>query len=98
MYSFRFCHVNICITKRKYVCILMNVLYTVQVTFFMSQVQNSQTVITASGLFTVNKTILSSVSIIGTINNHNFYHHRHSFNGAHKIPVELILGFFWCGK
>lgn len=29
----------------------------------MSQVQNSQTVITASGLFTVNKTILSSVSI-----------------------------------
>lgn len=28
----------------------------------MSQVQNSQTVITASGLFTVNKTILSSVS------------------------------------
>lgn len=40
----------------------MNVLCTVQVTFFMSQVQNSQTVITASGLFTVNKTILSSVS------------------------------------
>lgn len=34
----------------------------------MSQVQNSQTVITASGLFTVNKTILSSVSIY-TYNN-----------------------------
>uniref|UniRef100_A0A2S2NBQ0 Uncharacterized protein n=1 Tax=Schizaphis graminum TaxID=13262 RepID=A0A2S2NBQ0_SCHGA len=34
-----------------------------QVTFFMSQVQNSQTVITASGLFTVNKTILSSIII-----------------------------------
>lgn len=46
----------------------MNVLCTVQVTFFMSQVQNSQTVITASGLFTVNKTILSSVSIIAAIN------------------------------
>ncbi|XP_025208985.1 uncharacterized protein LOC112604248 [Melanaphis sacchari] len=34
-----------------------------QITFFMSQVQNSQTVITASGLFTVNKTILSSIII-----------------------------------
>lgn len=43
----------------------------VQVTFFMSQVQNSQTVITASGLFTVNKTILSSVSIIVAITDHN---------------------------
>lgn len=53
---------------------LMNVLYTMQVTFFMSQVQNSQTVITASGLFTVNKTILSSVSIIVAINDHNIYY------------------------
>jgi len=33
----------------------------------MSQVQNSQTVITASGLFTVNKTILSSVRTLATI-------------------------------
>ncbi|XP_060881151.1 uncharacterized protein LOC132952753 isoform X1 [Metopolophium dirhodum] len=71
-----------------------------QVTFFMSQVQNSQTVITASGLFTVNKTILSSVSIIEAINDLNIIncYCRHSCNGVHKILVELILGFFWCSK
>jgi len=79
---------------------LMNVLCTVQVTFFMSQVQNSQTVITASGLFTVNKTILSSVSITVAINDRNILLLLSSFvyNGVHKILVELILGFFWCSK
>jgi len=69
----------------------MNVLNTLQVTFFMSQVQNSQTVITASGLFTVNKTILSSVSVIVA-------KHHNSFNGVYKILVKFILELYWCSK
>lgn len=61
----------------------------------MSQVQNSQTVITASGLFTVNKTILSSVSICSIC---SIYDHHHIdavhwpefFKYVHKIVCNRV--------